>query len=110
VGRSITVLIPEDRLGEEAEVLARLRRGEQIDHFETFRQAKDGRLLNVSLTVSPIKDRFGRIVGASNVARDITEEDRLRTLSAGYQLHLPKPVQPTELAQAIFRLAAGSRI
>jgi PAS domain S-box-containing protein len=73
IGQHITLITPADRLDEEAGVLARLRRGEKIDHFETVRRAKDGRLIDVSMTVSPIKGADGRIVGASNVARDITE-------------------------------------
>lgn len=73
VGRHITLIIPEDRWAEEDDVLARLGRGERVDHFETIRQTKDGRLIPISLTVSPIRDRHGRIVGASKVARDITE-------------------------------------
>jgi PAS domain S-box-containing protein len=74
IGQHISLIIPSDRRDEEAEVLARLRRGEKIDHFETVRRAKDGRLFDVSMTVSPIKSSDGRVVGASNVARDITEQ------------------------------------
>jgi two-component system sensor histidine kinase UhpB len=73
VGQHIFLIIPEDRRAEENDVLARLRRGEKIDHFETVRQAKDGRRIPISLTVSPIRDTTGRIVGASKIARDITE-------------------------------------
>jgi PAS domain S-box-containing protein len=73
VAQHISLILPPDRLDEEADVLARLRRGEKIDHFETLRRAKDGRLVDVSMTVSPIRSNDGRIVGASNVARDITE-------------------------------------
>src|SRR5688572_5392187 len=73
VGQHIFLIIPEDRRAEEIEVLARLRRGEKIDHFETVRQTKDGRRFPISLTVSPITDAQGRIIGASKVARDITE-------------------------------------
>jgi PAS domain S-box-containing protein len=73
IGQHISLIIPADRLGEEAEVLARLRRGEKIDHFETVRRTKDGRFVDISLTVSPIRGADGRIVGASKVARDITE-------------------------------------
>ncbi|HZW06648.1 MAG TPA: ATP-binding protein [Phycisphaerales bacterium] len=76
VGRHISLIIPPDRLGEEEQVLARLGRGERIDHFETVRRARNGRLLAISLTVSPIRDSTGRIVGASKVARDITERRR----------------------------------
>jgi PAS domain S-box-containing protein len=73
IGQSITRLIPPDRQNEELEILTRIRRGERFDHFETVRLAKDGRQLNVSITVSPIKDSTGHVVGASKVARDITE-------------------------------------
>jgi PAS domain S-box-containing protein len=76
IGRHITLIIPEDRHSEEYEVLARIRRGEVIDHFETIRVTKDGRLRNISLTVSPVKDATGRIVGASKIARDITDRRR----------------------------------
>lgn len=73
VGRSITMLIPAGRENEEPEILARLRRGERVDHFETVRQAKDGRLIDLSLTISPVRNASGTIIGASKVARDITE-------------------------------------
>ncbi|MGA8654790.1 MAG: PAS domain S-box protein [Chthoniobacterales bacterium] len=73
VGRHITLIIPAERRSEEDHVLAELRRGKKIDHFETERQTKDGRRLSISLTVSPVKDSAGRIIGASKVARDITE-------------------------------------
>lgn len=73
VGQHIFLIIPDDRRQEEEEVLARLRRGERIDHFETVRQAKDGRRIPVSLTVSPIRNARGTIIGASKIARDITE-------------------------------------
>ena len=73
VGQHITLIIPADRREEEEGVLARLRRGERVDHFETIRRAKDGRQINISLTVLPIRDTAGHIIGASKVARDITE-------------------------------------
>jgi PAS domain S-box-containing protein len=76
VGRSITMLIPKERLHEEPEVLARIRRGESIDHYETVRQRKDGSPVDISLTVSPIVDASGRITGASKIARDITDRKR----------------------------------
>ena len=76
IGQNIRLIIPHDRWGEEDEVLARIGRGERVDHFETIRRAKDGKLLNISLTVSPVKDRSGKIVGASKVARDITDRKR----------------------------------
>ena len=73
VGQSIAILIPLERRDEEPAILARLRRGERVEHFQTIRVRKDGSRLNISLTVSPVKDADGRIVGASKVARDITE-------------------------------------
>jgi PAS domain S-box-containing protein len=74
VGRPITtILIPLDRLDEEREILGRIRRGEHVDHYETIRRCKDGSLLDISLTVSPLKDAAGKIIGASKIARDITE-------------------------------------
>jgi PAS domain S-box-containing protein len=76
IGQHITLIIPPERHAEEDDVLAQLRRGEKIDHFETVRQTKDGRKLDISLTVSPIKDAQGRIIGASKVARDITLRKR----------------------------------
>ena len=79
VGRSITILIPPERLDEEPKILAALRRGERVDHFETVRVRKDGTRLNISLTVSPVKDAHGRVTGASKVARDITEQVRQET-------------------------------
>jgi PAS domain S-box-containing protein len=76
VGSSVTILIPADRQHEEPGILARLRRGERIDHFQTIRRRKDGNQVNVSLTVSPVRDGSGKIVGASKIARDITEQKR----------------------------------
>ena len=76
IGQPITLVIPEDRQSEEREILTRIRRGERIDHFETVRQRKHGSLIVVSLTVSPVKDANGKIVGASKIARDITEQKR----------------------------------
>jgi PAS domain S-box-containing protein len=76
VGRSITMIIPPERQDEERAILERLRRGERIEHFETVRVAKDGRRLDISLTISPVRDDEGRIIGASKIARDITERKR----------------------------------
>jgi PAS domain S-box-containing protein len=73
VGRPVTILIPSERLDEEPRILSRIRRGERIEHFETIRRRKDGSLVEISLTVSPMKDSDGRTVGASKIARDITE-------------------------------------
>jgi PAS domain S-box-containing protein len=77
VGRDITLIIPEDRRAEEDMVLGRIAAGERVEHFETVRITKGRRLIHVSLTVSPIRDARGRVVGASKTARDITEQRRL---------------------------------
>ncbi|MEI8386115.1 MAG: chemotaxis protein CheB [Verrucomicrobiota bacterium] len=76
VGTSILRLVPDDRRQEEQDILEKIKGGESVDHFETLRQAKDGRLLDVSLTASPIRDADGAVVGASKVARDITERKK----------------------------------
>lgn len=78
VGQPITIVIPEDRLDEEPQILARIRRGEPVEHFETIRRRKDGSLVEISLMISPIRNRQGEIVGASKIARDITELKRAR--------------------------------
>ena len=71
------MLIPAGRIDEEPEILGRIRRGERIDHYETVRRRKDGSRVEISLTVSPIRDGRGKIVGASKIARDITERKRI---------------------------------
>ena len=76
IGQPIVMLIPLDRQSEEPDILARVRRGERIDHYETIRRRKDGSLVEISLSVSPIKNREGRVIGASKIARDITERRR----------------------------------
>jgi two-component system CheB/CheR fusion protein len=76
VGQPITLIIPEELRDEERSILERLRRGERVDHFQTVRVAKDGRRLDISLTVSPVRDDDGKIVGASKIARDISEQIR----------------------------------
>ena len=76
IGKSITLLIPMDRRDEESDILSRLRRGERIDHYETVRRRKDGSLVEVSLTVSPLRNAEGRIIGAAKIARDITARRR----------------------------------
>ena len=77
IGKPVTMLIPPKHINEEQAILQKLRRGERIDHYETVRMRKDGTLLDVSLTVSPIKDLNGKIVGASKIARDITQRKRV---------------------------------
>jgi len=76
LGRSLLMLFPPERIAEEAEILARIARGERVEHLETERIRKDGRRITVSVTTSPLRDSSGRIVGASKIARDITEQKR----------------------------------
>jgi len=77
IGQHITLIIPAERHTEESDILARLRRGERVDHFHTIRRRKDGSLLEVSLTISPVRDLAGRVIGASKVARDISEQKQV---------------------------------
>ena len=82
IGQPITIVIPHDRQDEERTILTRIRRGERIDHFETIRQRKNGSLVVVSLSVSPVKNAEGKIVGAAKIARDITEQKQSQELIA----------------------------
>lgn len=77
IGRNMTLLLPDDRADEEAEIVARIARGERVAHFETVRRNSHGELIDVSLTISPIRDQSGRITGASHIARNITDRKRL---------------------------------
>jgi len=108
VGKPITILIPSDRQDEEPAILARIRQGELVDHFETVRRRKDGSLIDISLTISPVRDNEGRIVGASKIARDISErkqaeaklqesEHRLQELLAA----IPAAIYTTDAAGKI---------
>ena len=81
VGQSIRMVIPADRQAEEDEVLGRIRRGLPVEHFETIRQRKDGSQFPISLTVSPIRDSRGQLIGASKTARDITERKDAEALA-----------------------------
>ncbi|MGI8605297.1 MAG: PAS domain S-box protein [Verrucomicrobiales bacterium] len=89
IGQSILRVIPPERRAEERAILARIRDGQRVDHFETIRVAKGGRKLNVAVTVSPIKDSAGKVIGASKVARDITDrrqaEEKLRAAEERFQ-------------------------
>jgi PAS domain S-box-containing protein len=82
IGAHITLIIPKDRLPEEDSIISRVRRGERIEHFDTVRQRKDGTLIDISLTISPVRDSSGRIVGASKVAREITDRKRAERSTA----------------------------
>ncbi len=98
VGQSITIITPRDRLNEEAHIIEMLKRGERIDHFETTRLTKDGREIDVSLTVSPVRDATGTIIGASTIARDITARKGAEALLRDRELRL------TQEAKALTRL------
>jgi PAS domain S-box-containing protein len=82
IGQPINRLIPLERHGEERQVIAKLARGERVEHYETVRMAKDGRRIDISLTVSPLRDRLGNIVGASKVGRDISERKRAEEMQS----------------------------
>ena len=127
IGKPITILIPPDQVDEEPTILSRLKKGERIQHYETVRVRKDGQLIDISLTVSPIKDESGRLIGASKIARDITEQRRVvRALDeAAARLNLALEaanlgdwswdattdlVDLSETAARIFAIAPGSRI
>jgi PAS domain S-box-containing protein len=87
IGQHISFIIPADRLHEETMIVERLRRGERVEHFDTVRVRKDGTLVDISLSISPVKDAAGRVIGASKVARDITERRRVeRELAERAQL------------------------
>lgn len=101
IGKSVTVLMPPEREDEELGILERIRNGQHVDHYETVRRRKDGSLLNISLTVSPIRDQRGAIVGASKIARDITERIRMeqqRELLMAELSHRVKNTMATVLA------------
>jgi PAS domain S-box-containing protein len=99
IGRSIRIIIPPECQAEEDYILSQIRRGQWIDHFETVRQAKDGRRLSISLTVSPIRNAQGVIVGASKIARDITEQKRLQ--AEREELLAREQAMRQELAEAV---------
>jgi PAS domain S-box-containing protein len=86
IGRSILTIIPADRESEEQDVIAKIKRGEIVDHYETVRRRKDGSVFDISLTISPIRDESGTVVGASKIARDITERKRAEHAIAAARL------------------------
>src|ERR1700730_16045777 len=85
IGQSVRVLIPPDREREEDDILARIRQGHRIDHFETVRLTRDGRPIDISLTVSPVRDAAGAIIGVSKTARDITARKQAAAALAAQQ-------------------------
>ena len=98
IGRSITLLIPPELQDQEISILERLRKGERIDHFETVRVTKSGKRLDVSLTISPVRDSKGRIIGASKVARDITERKRFQDALRESQTQLALALESSRTA------------
>lgn len=98
IGRSITLLIPSELRDQETDILKRLRCGERIDHFETVRVTKSGKRLDVSLTISPIRNSKGRIIGASKVARDITERKRFQDALRESQAQLALALESSRTA------------
>ena len=98
VGQHIKLIVPRDRQHEEATILERLGRGERVEHFETVRVRKDGRTLDISLTISPVKNAAGRVIGVSKVARNITERKRTE-----------KALKESELAASLLRLQEDDR-
>lgn len=108
IGKPVAILVPQDRQGEERAILERIARGDRIDHYETIRRRKDGSLVAISLTVSPIKNDAGKIIGASKIARDISErklkEEHIALLSreVGHRSN-----NLLALVQATVRLAQG---
>jgi len=127
IGQSILKILPEDRLKEEPAILERIRKGERIEHFYTIRKTKQGKLVDISLTVSPIKDNEGRIIGASKIARDVTDviiaqkkleegETRLRMATQATQLGtwdfhpLTGGLNWSEECKRIYALPAGEQV
>src|SRR4030095_15988737 len=90
IGKSIRMIIPADLQSEEDVVMAKIRAGEKVDHYETIRRRKDGTTLAVSLTVSPIIDASGEIVGASKIARDVTERMAMQAVTTEYAINTEK--------------------
>ena len=111
VGKPIDVLLPEDRRDEEQRLLARLRHGERVEHFETVRVTKDGRQIDASLTVSPLRDATGRVIGASKIARDVTQRRRAEQDLAAARHDLSLQVQSlTRLHDLAMTLAASTDV
>jgi PAS domain S-box-containing protein len=108
IGRPVTLIFPADRENEEPDILARIVRGEPIDHYETVRRRKDGSLVDISLTVSPMRDASGEIIGASKIARDITERKEAQRKLEDSERHLQDLL--AAIPAAIYTTDAQGRI
>jgi PAS domain S-box-containing protein len=104
IGQPITTVFPPDRVDEEAVLLARIARGENVDRYETVRWHKDGRIISVSVTISPIRDASGAIIGASKIIRDLTERETQERRVRELQTELAHVQRLTELGQAVSAL------
>ena len=104
IGQPLTVIVPPDRLEEEAFILGQIARGERVEHYDTTRCCKDGRVIKVSATVSPIRDATGRITGASKILRDLTDRDARERRIQELQLELTHVQRLTELGQVVTTL------
>lgn len=107
IGESITKLIPPDRIDEEPHILARLKRGERVDHFETKRITKDKRLIDISLTISPVKDSKGNVIGVSKIARDITDPKKLAKQLRENDQRLRMAIEATKLGTWEYNPVSG---
>jgi PAS domain S-box-containing protein len=104
----VSLIIPPDRQDEEPKILERMRNGERVDHFETVRRRKDGRLLDISLTISPVRDAHGRIIGASKIARDISDRKRAEAAIQSLNSRLTTELSAmTRMQQLSTRLVRG---
>jgi PAS domain S-box-containing protein len=108
VGQSVTILIPAERHDEEPEIIGRVRRGERIEHYETVRRRKDGTLIDIALTVSPVRDRTGAVIGASKIARDISERKEAEAKLRESQRQLQDLL--TAIPAAIYTTDAAGKI
>ena len=104
IGQPLTLIFPPDRMEEDAFILGQIARGEKVEHYETTRRCKDGRIIRVSATVSPIRDASGRIIGASKIVRDLTERDARERHIQELQVQLAHVQRLTELGQVVSTL------
>jgi PAS domain S-box-containing protein len=109
VGKSITLLIPPERHNEEPGILERIRRGERVEHYETVRQRKDGSLLDISLTVSPIRDAEGNVIGASKIAREITRRKHMEAALRASEEQLASELRAMQDLHSLTTQLLGAR-